>query len=247
MKCPGQDMQFWTAEAIYEVKCPQCDKPVEFYKDDTSRKCNHCGHRFVNPKMDFGCASYCQFAKQCLGDLPEEFVSQRESLLKDRVAIEMKRYFKNDFKRISHTIRVARHAEQIARPEDGNMAVILCASYLLNIGYPEATKKYGDKASEHLGEEGMPIAKDILIRLGAHEKLINSVCSIIDRHWQPIPWESNEFDIVHDAHLLAVLEEGQKKSSFLPTESDRLVRRLKTSEARREAEELLKKTDNPSS
>ena len=67
---------------------------VEFFKDDTTRKCGKCGHRFANPEMDFGCASYCQYAEQCIGDLPPELLAQKEDLLKDRVAMEMKRYFK---------------------------------------------------------------------------------------------------------------------------------------------------------
>ena len=67
MKCPGQDTQYWKPGAIYDAKCPKCEKIVEFFKDDTTRKCSHCGHRFINPELDFGCASYCQFAEQCIG------------------------------------------------------------------------------------------------------------------------------------------------------------------------------------
>ena len=98
MKCPGQDMQYWNEKAIFEVQCPKCDKQVEFYKDDTSRKCGNCGNRFINPKMDFGCASYCQFAEQCLGTLPEEFKQGLDNLLKDKVAVAVKRHFGSDFK-----------------------------------------------------------------------------------------------------------------------------------------------------
>jgi hypothetical protein len=103
MRCPGQDMQYWKPGAIFESSCPQCGNPVEFFKDDTARKCGRCGHRFVNPQMDFGCAAYCPFAEQCLGTLPEGLAVQKENLLKDRVAVEMKRTFRNDFKRIGRT------------------------------------------------------------------------------------------------------------------------------------------------
>ena len=60
MKCPGQDTQYWKPGAIFEEKCPECGAAVEFFKDDTTRKCPKCGHRFLNPKLDFGCAAYCQ-------------------------------------------------------------------------------------------------------------------------------------------------------------------------------------------
>ena len=129
MKCPGQDTQYWNKDAIFESKCPECGDEMEFFKDDTSRKCRGCGKRIVNPKMDFGCASYCQYAEQCMGTMPEEFLKNREDLLKDRVAVQMKRYFGTDFKRIGHAMRVARYAEEIGKKEGGNMAVILSAAY----------------------------------------------------------------------------------------------------------------------
>ena len=135
MKCPGQDTQYWTAEAIYEVDCPQCSRRVEFFKDDTTRKCNHCGRRFVNPRMDFGCAAYCQYAEQCLGDLPPELVAQQADLLKDRVAVA--RYLQKDFKRIGHITRRVRHAEILGKKKQVNLPVLLIAAYLWQLGETE--------------------------------------------------------------------------------------------------------------
>ncbi len=242
MKCPGQDMQFWTSEAIYEVKCPKCAGMVEFYKDDTSRKCGHCGHRFVNPKMDFGCASYCQFAEQCIGDLPEEFVAQRDNLLKDKVAVEMKRYFKSDFRQISHASRVARHAERIAGIEEANPAVILCASYLLNIGYPEAVRKHGERgASDYVEEESTAIAKEILAKLGANERLVGSVCTIIEHHRHPASGESKEFQIVSDANHIASFEEQYKNASLTRDECIGLIDELCTVGGRTVAQTTIEK------
>ena len=139
MKCPGQDMQYWDNNAIFDIECPNCQQPVEFYKDDTSRKCDKCGHRFVNPKMDFGCAAYCQFAEQCLGTLPEEFAGTRDNLLKDKVAVEIKRFYKNDFKKIGRISRIARYAETIGKKEKVNMGTLLCTAYLHDIGMGEAS------------------------------------------------------------------------------------------------------------
>jgi len=119
MKCPGQDSRYWAQGAIFEARCPKCTSEVEFFKDDTTRRCKKCGHRFLNPGLDFGCASYCQYAEQCIGNLPPELLAEKEDLLKDRVAIEMKRYFKHDFKRIGHASKVARYAEKIGKEESG--------------------------------------------------------------------------------------------------------------------------------
>ncbi len=242
MKCPGQDTKYWKADAIFEVKCPKCDRLVEFFKDDTSRKCGHCGYRFPNPKMDFGCAAYCQYAEQCLGTLPEELMAQKEDLLKDRVAIEMKRYFKNDFKRIGHATRVARYAERIGKNEKGNLAVILCAAYLHDIGILEAERKYGSAAYDYHEEEGTAIARSILTKLNANEKLIDEVCDIVGHHHDPRSDKSLNFKVVYDADLIVNMEDEQKKS---PADNEALTesiaKKFLTENAKKEAITVLSK------
>jgi putative nucleotidyltransferase with HDIG domain len=183
---------------------------VEFFKDDATRRCKKCGYRFLNPNMDFGCASYCPYAEQCLGDLAPELLAERDDLLKDRVAIEMKRYFGQDFKRIGHAANVARYAEQIVKKEKGNPAVVLCAAYLHDIGIREAERKYNSTAVRYHQKEGPPIAREILTRLGARQELIDEVCDIIGHHHHPRDKETLNFKILYDADLIVNLEEGQK-------------------------------------
>jgi hypothetical protein len=216
MKCPGQDSRYWKPGAIFEAKCPNCGNDVEFFKDDSTRRCRKCGHRFLNPQMDFGCASYCQYAEQCIGDLPPELVAQKEDLLKDRVAIEMKRYFKRDFKRIGHATRVARYAEKIGKGEGGNLAVILTSAYLHDIGIKEAKEKYQDRASEYHEEEGRSVAREILAGLGAGPDLIQEVCDIIGHHHHPAPEEVIDFRCVYDADMIANLEERRHDGPIEP-------------------------------
>jgi len=226
MKCPGQDTQYWQSGAIFEVKCPKCDHPVEFFKDDTTRKCGNCGHRFINPQMDFGCASYCQYAEQCIGDLPPELLAQKEDLLKDRVAIEMKRYFNTDFKRIGHASRVARYAEKIGKSEGGNLAVILPAAYLHDIGILEAEKKHGSTAAKYQELEGPPIARSILIKLGAKEELIEEVCDIVGHHHHPRSDDTINFKVVYDADLIENLDERKREK---PVDTARLAQTVEKS------------------
>ena len=216
MKCPGQDRQYWKQGAIFNVKCPECGTEVEFFKDDTTRKCSKCGHRFLNPQLDFGCASYCQYAEQCIGNLPPELLAQKEDLLKDRVAIEMKRYLKQDFKRVGHAIRVARYAEQIGREEGGNLAVILCTAYLHDIGIKEAERKHNSTDAKYQEEEGPPIAREILTRLGAKQELIDEVCDIVAHHHHPKEDETINFKSLYDADLITNLEEKQKENPIEP-------------------------------
>jgi Zn ribbon nucleic-acid-binding protein len=65
MKCPGQNMQFWKPEDIFEVPCLSCGHGIEFFKDDPLRICVQCGVRNLNPRMDTGCLEHCEFADKC--------------------------------------------------------------------------------------------------------------------------------------------------------------------------------------
>ncbi|CAB5144192.1 HD superfamily hydrolase [Olavius algarvensis associated proteobacterium Delta 3] len=240
MKCPGQDTLYWKPGAIFEVNCPECNGTVEFFKDDTTRKCPGCGHRFVNPKMDFGCAAYCQYAEQCLGDLPPELLAQKEDFLKDRVAIEMKRYFRTDFKQISHATRVARYAERIGKEARGNLAVILSAAYLHDIGSVEAERKHGSRAAEYREQEGPGVAREILTKLSAPPEIIEEVCDIIGRHHHPGAEETDTFKIVYDADLIANLEQRHKETPMTEAELlGRIDNDLLTETGRREAQRVL--------
>jgi len=240
MKCPGQDTRYWKPGAIYQAKCPECGKPVEFFKDDTTRKCGSCGHRFINPEMDFGCAAYCQYAEQCIGNLPPELIAQKMDLLKDRVAIEMKRYFKQDFKRIGHATRVARYADRIGKKEQGNMAVILAASFLHDIGIKEAERKHQSTAARYQEEEGPPIAREILTKLGAKEELIEEVCDIIGHHHHPKEEETTNFKCLYDADLIANLEDNQKENQTEPEKINGIIEKsFLTESGRNLAREVL--------
>jgi len=180
-------MQYWTSEAIFDVRCPKCQHVVEFYKDDTTRKCGFCGHRFVNPKMDFGCATYCQFAEQCLGTLPEDFAGIRENLLKDKVAVEVKRYWKSDFKSIRRTLTAANYAETIGKRAGTNMAIVLCAAYVFDIG--------------------LSGCRAVLEKAGATAPMVEEICSVLEEVSMAAAVRSPEGSIVHDALLLRTARE----------------------------------------
>jgi HD superfamily phosphohydrolase YqeK/Zn ribbon nucleic-acid-binding protein len=202
-------MRYWKPGDIFDAACPECGQPVEFFKDESIRKCKSCGHKMVNPRMDSGCAAHCRHAEQCLGELPPELPSQRKDLLKDRVAVEMKRYFKKDFKRIGHATKVARYAEQIAKEQKGNIVVVLCAAYLHDIGIHEAERKHGSTEAKYQEEEGPPIAREILAKLSASSEIIEEVCDIIGHHHHPRTEETINFKIVYDADLITNLQEKE--------------------------------------
>ena len=186
MKCPGQDTQYWNADAIFETQCPECGHVMEFFKDDATRRCPGCKKKIVNPNMDFGCAAYCKFAEQCLGTLPEEFVAAREDLFKDRVAVAVKKHLGTDFKRIGHAARVAGFAEKIGKAEKAALPVVLCAAYLAVV-----VEKENDPAA----------AERLLQALGAGPELISAVASLLEKPDKPDT--SLEAQVLADAGNLA--------------------------------------------
>jgi len=180
---------------------------------------------------------------KCLGELPPELLAERKDLLKDRVAVEMKRYFQRDFRRIAHATKVARYAEQIAKEERGNMVVVLCAAYLHDIGIHEAERKYGSTEARYQEEEGPPIAREILARLSASRDIIDEVCDIIGHHHHPRPEETLNFKIVYDADLITNLEEKEES-----VEEEKLAAIIEkaffTASGRKLAKEILTKKNS---
>ncbi len=235
MKCPGQDTRYWKGDAVFEVPCPECGHMVEFFKDESTRKCKNCGAKVINPKMDFGCAAYCKFAAQCLGELPPELLAQREDLLKDRVAIEMKLTLKKDFKRVGQATRSARYAEKIAKAVQADLAVVLSASYLQDV----VVRPEGENGPSTL-EEKVAAAQAVLEKLGAREDLISEVCEIIEAIHTNKKSDTINYKTVHDAILISELQGRLKKT---PEEAEplgaKLAPRLLTETGQELAETLV--------
>ncbi len=226
MQCPGQDSRYWSSEAVFESACPHCGETVEFFKDDSQRTCRACGHRLLNPNMDFGCASYCPYAEQCLGSLPPELAVRQGELFKDKVAAAMQEYLGQDRRRIAHALAVAQWVEILAKELEGcDMMVVMASAYLHDIGIHEAERKFNSSAFVHQHREGPPVAREILSRLQAKAELIDEVCDIIGHHHSPRAEESVHFTILYDADLIVnLIEEQQEK----PLTEQYIERRIST-------------------
>ncbi len=178
----------------------------------------------LNPKMDFGCASYCPHAEQCLGSMPPELIAKQGDLFKDRVAIAMRRYFGPDARRIQHAMDVAGHAEAIAREQEGaDMMVIMATAYLHDIGIKNAELKYNSSAAKHQHTEGPPVAKEILSELKAPQELIDEVCDIIGHHHAPRDEETLNFKVLYDADLIVNMLELYRKKPHTPEQLEKLL------------------------
>ena len=151
-------MRFWKPGDIFETQCPKCNRNIEFFKDDVKRHCE-CGHQVVNPKMDLGCAAWCQYAEQCVGNVPEEIKTRQrgeeKDFLRERILLETKKLWGTHDPRINHALKVAQYAEAILKMEGGNTLVVVGAAYLHDVCGHESE-------AEHSGREGFATIREIL-------------------------------------------------------------------------------------
>jgi hypothetical protein len=142
MKCPGQDTRFWKPTDIFLAECPKCGAEIEFFKDDARRRCAWCGHMFYNPKIELGCAEWCQYAEKCVPDLvrAKKAAQNFRELLSEMV----KSHLQGDPAAWDRTAKAVAYAQDLLKAEGGDPKVVL-AAVLLHRVEP-------DKAREFLAE-----------------------------------------------------------------------------------------------
>ena len=208
MKCPGQDTQQWKPGDIFEMPCSNCGRIIEFFKDDTSRRCKGCGARVLNPKMDFGCAAYCAFADQCLVNCRLRLLRSERIFSRTMSRCEMRRYFGTDQKTNTRMPSgLPDVAERILDQEPADFAVVMAAAYLHDIGIREAEKRYQSSEARYQEELGPQVARTLLESLKADAKLVDEVCDIIGHHHHPRTQETDNFKVLYDADCIVNLEE----------------------------------------
>jgi len=195
-KCPGQDTRFWKPNDVYNVECPKCGKAVEFFKDDIRRRCQKCGHMFINPKLNLGCARWCQYADQCVGAIgKEEF--------KEIITLAMKERCRGDKETIDSALKVLRFVEDILEHEEGNPKVVIAAGILYDIGLHEVGKEPEKAKKSDQEKDNLPTVRGILERSGSEPEIIEEVCQIIENHHHPENTNTVNGKIVYDAVRLA--------------------------------------------
>jgi hypothetical protein len=202
VRCPGQDQRYWKPDDIFEVSCSSCGKAVEFFKDEPQLKCRQCGNTVINPRIDLGCAEWCQYAAQCLGVTVNNL-----TIIRDKLIEEMKEVFGQDQKRIDHALAVLDYAEQIQAAEGGDPLVVKAAGILHDIGILQAEKKHGSSAGKFQEIEGPPIAQAILENYDLGEQKTDHIIRIIANHHSAKDIDTLEFRIIWDADWLVNLQE----------------------------------------
>jgi hypothetical protein len=228
MKCPGQDRRYWTQDAVFEAPCPQCGANVEWFKDEGSGRCRKCGHRFLNPGADFGCAQWCALAQECVGFAPERQgnVGVGEGALAARLIQALKEHCADQQTRLAQAMAAFQHAKELVVKEGGDPRVVLAAALLLGSD--------GGAAFQGPSSHPDPEPRRILDQVGLDGPTTDRICQIVEACQQGRVVDAVEFRVAGDAAALAKLA-----SSAPEVRAEELAGRLRTETARAKALALL--------
>ncbi len=128
-RCPGQDIRYWKPEDIYEDKCPGCGNTLEFWKTDVRVRCEKCRRIVSNPRFDMGCAEWCSYAEQCLGEVSKGY--GRPGSFLEKIKEAMKNNLENgDFEKLEETLSIA---ESLSEKRGAELIVVVTAACLRTI------------------------------------------------------------------------------------------------------------------
>jgi hypothetical protein len=224
-RCPGQNTMFWKPGDIFEVSCPNCGKPVEFWKDDARRTCT-CGHRFLNPKRDIGCLEWCKYAEKCMPDMFKG--DNLRAFYRDRLLAAAKKTLRPDDAVMGEALEVLDLAEELVSAEGGEPKVVI-AAVLLSELLRVSPAGQDDRAA---------LARKILVDLGTEAEVVDEVCKLI----QDVPPGDEpgnlNLRILQDARTMAKL--GERRALLEKSALERLIdARLTTEAGRRLARKRL--------
>ncbi len=207
MKCPGQDSRYWKPGAIFDVKCPHCGTMIEFFKDDTRRRCPGCGNEVPNPEMDFGCAAYCPYAEHCLGALPEGVVADgKMKVLKAKMLKTLKERAQAANESSAPMVRFMELVEEIGKKESAPLGPTMFAAFGFCILELESKKHATWKANIH------ERLKSEAVSLAIEEDALNEALSILDGLLgKTVAGENVPSRVIKDAWKLAIYEYSKSK------------------------------------
>ncbi len=241
-KCPGQDRRNWKPEDIFEQACPHCGHEIEFWKTDAKRTCSQCHEQVLNPRFNLGCALWCAYADQCVGDISSIF-TERPEALKDRLEIEARRFFKEEKERFRFTEEAARVASTLLETEkEADPPVVIASVLLHDVGYSRCKEE--GKGEEEMGrcvpEKSRLVADQIMKDLTLPQPVREKALAIISGETLPGDPDKNA-RLWHDVLEITRFKEGYRNVPEEEKKSGKeaLLERLKSENARRRLEYLV--------
>jgi hypothetical protein len=211
---------------------------VEIWSDEFKRACPNCRKMVLRPG-GMSCLEWCKQAKECVGEATyESWAANRCLGLKGRLLQALEEHFGRDSRRIRHAQAVLAEAEGLAAQEAADWHIVVPAALLHDVGLKAAEEKYGSDEPRYQEQEGPPLARAILLKLGLQLRDIEEVCDIVGHHHSPRAADTANFGVVYDADCLVNL--GESAAGKPRAEMERLVReRFLTAAGRKRAEELF--------
>ena len=222
--CPGQNMQFWKPGDIFTVDCPRCGGEIEFFKDEPVRPCPSCKTEVRNPKIDLGCATWCKFAKECVGVAKDE---KPDASMLDRLESAVAGAMNLGAEPKARADRALDFARRIVAAEGGD-PMLVQAAVLFN----EAARHSTLTQCRPFEPSDPCQTKQTLEKVGLPESVIKRVCQILWALHTGLEDDSREFAAAWDATQLALLD---------PTTGDpsALASQLRTATGQQIARELI--------
>ncbi|MGQ9573721.1 MAG: hypothetical protein ACUVUC_00245 [Thermoguttaceae bacterium] len=233
MRCPGQDRGYWTGDMVFEIPCPACGLAVEVFRDESHGRCRGCGHRFLNPGVDLGCAQWCMLAARCLGMVPDRLAGAgpKEPALASRLIEILKQQSQGAPGRLAAGLSAFRHARWLVCREGGDPQVVLAAALLLEIARPAPGPEPADP------DQGPAQARQILQQLGLDQDTCERVGRVLASCWAKTPAKDLDSKIVWDASVLARVA-CEDPAGWLQ-DPQRLVGQLNTPAAKEAVQHVL--------
>lgn len=134
-----------------------------------------------------------------------ESYSERDNERMLRVITEMKHVFETVPYGVAHTINVLENAERIMAGEGMTEALreqTRLAAVLHDIGAIKALEVHGSMSGKYQEIEGPAIAKEILVKAGYAQSVIERVCYIVGHHHTEQAIDGEDFQILWEADAI---------------------------------------------
>ncbi len=121
-------------------------------------------------------------------------------------------YYKGEPSYIQHFVKVHAFAKEIALGEnldDKTLETLEIAAYVHDIGIKPAKEKHGSGAGKLQEQEGPPVAKEMLSKLGLSDSIIERVCYLVGHHHTYTDIDGVDYQILVEADFLVNFYEGK--------------------------------------
>jgi hypothetical protein len=180
IKCPGQDTRHWKPGDIFTAECPKCGAEIEFFKDDTRRRCAWCGHLFYNPKIELGCAEWCQYADKCVPELVKE--KQAMQTFKELLLERVKALLQGDAAGQERLEEAVKYGAELLKAEGGDPKVVFAAVLLQPVSLSQAREILAELETEpELAADIISILEGSAPAGDANRELVQDVLNLVEK------------------------------------------------------------------